>query len=361
LVERRVRRATLLDGAESDAVEGMLASNDSLKVMFIKYKLLGTASAMLSSVMVQEDDLDGDSCQDDAQEGLGEGPQGRQYSCTGPSSPGWLWPRQRGLGVYTAELYKLGMASTVQLVIVQQPGPMQQQMCTVSCFRSLGLSAFNFGKNFTNLKGEGEVTLLSSHSGHVIEVEYLISDLFPDIMSLITMFKEGPRFQTQIWRDGEVRVLTYGTNYMKKLVGICQDEQVLRLPQECVHLNEAQIEALHLDSKRSMVQSSDWPFVNITPMSSAVVWPIQDSGSYPGRTPPIAVILPMAYIAVDVIEPLNDLLKEIYEDGGSVERVAWHKEVHWYLEHATTTLLMKVVQLLMKQAVTAVIIPTGVR
>ena len=83
--------------------------------------------------------------------------------------------------------------------------------------------------------------------------------------------------------------------------------------------------------------------------------------SSPGRAPPIAVILPMAYIAVDVIEPLTDLLKEIYEDGGSVERVAWHKEVHWYLEHATTTQLMKVVQVLMKQAVTAVIIPTGVR
>ena len=252
--------------------------------------------------------------------------------------------------MYTAELYKLGMTSSVQLVIVQQ------QMCTVSCIRSLGQSAFNFDK-----KREEEVTLLSSHSGHVIEVEYLISDLFPDNMSLIAMFKEGPRYQSQVWRDGEVTVLTYGTDYMKKLADICQDEQVLRLPQECVHLNETQIVSLHLDSKRSMVKSSDWPFVNITPISSAVVWPIQDSSSSPGRAPPIAVILPMAYNAVDVLEPFNDILKEIHEDGGSVERVAWQKEVHWYLEHASTTLLMKVVQLLMKQAVTAMIIPTGVR
>ena len=114
----RVTRATVMEGAETDA--GILKGNDSLKVMFIKYRLPGTASDMFSTVMDQEDDLDGDSCQDEGRDGQEEGAQGRQYSCTGPSSPGWLWTSQRGLGVYTAELCKLGTASNVQLVTVQQ-------------------------------------------------------------------------------------------------------------------------------------------------------------------------------------------------------------------------------------------------
>ena len=178
-------------------------------------------------------------------------------------------------------------------------------------------------------------------------------------MSLFQLFQNGPRFQKQTWRDGDVHLLKYGTDYMKRMVGICRDEAVLRLPEECLRLNVGRVKALHLESERSRVRSEDWPFVDVWGLSREAVWSIPDMKGQPGTAPPVAVVLPLVYSTIDVEESLEEVFKDICGAGGTVVSESWPDVIHWYIEGAATHLLVSLVSNLMEKSVEVVIIPAG--
>ena len=178
-------------------------------------------------------------------------------------------------------------------------------------------------------------------------------------MSLFQLFQNGPRFQEQVWRDGDVHLLKYGTAYMKRMVGVCGDEAVLRLPEECLRLSVGKVRALHLGSGRSRVRSEDWPFVDVWGLSREAVWSIPDLKGQPGTAPPVAIVLPQVYSTIDVEESLEEGFKEICRAGGTVASESWHDVTHWYIEGAETHLMVSLVSQLLKKSVEVVIIPTG--
>ena len=128
----------------------------STKVMKNQYKLPGTAITLFSHDLAQDgscgreiqDVLEGDPWQEDAQEVEEEVPKGRQYSCTGSSRPDWVVACQGAMGLYTAVLPQPGLASTVQLSIVLQAGPILQEMCTLLSCSSLKHTAFRLCSSF---------------------------------------------------------------------------------------------------------------------------------------------------------------------------------------------------------------------
>ena len=178
-------------------------------------------------------------------------------------------------------------------------------------------------------------------------------------MSLFRLFQNGPRFQEQTWRDGDVHVLKYGSDYMKRMVAVCMDEAVLRLPEECLRLPVGRVKALKLGAERSRVESEDWPFVDVRGLSREAVWSIPDKRGQPGSAPPVAVVLPLVYSTIDVEESLEEVFKDICGAGGTVVSEAWPNVVHWYIEGAATLQLVSLVSHLMKKSVEVVIIPTG--
>ena len=178
-------------------------------------------------------------------------------------------------------------------------------------------------------------------------------------MSLFQLFHNGPRFQEQVWRYGDVRLMKYGTAYMKRMVGVCGDEAVLRLPEECLRLSVGKVRALHLGSGRSRVRSEDWPFVDVWGLSREAVWSIPDLKEQPGTAPPVAIVLPQVYSTIDVEESLEEGFKEICRAGGTVASESWHDVTHWYIEGAETHLMVSLVSQLLKKSVEVVIIPTG--
>jgi len=140
-------------------------------------------------------------------------------------------------------------------------------------------------------------------------------------MSLFHLFQNGPRFQKQTWRDGDVHLLKYGTDYMKRMVAICMDEAVLRLPEECLRLSVGRVKALHLGSERSRVRSEDWPFVDVWGLSREAVWSIPDVKGQP-----------------DVEESMEEVFKDICGAGGTVVSESWPDVIHWYIEGAASHL-----------------------
>ena len=178
-------------------------------------------------------------------------------------------------------------------------------------------------------------------------------------MSLFQLFQNGPRFQEQVWRDGDVHLLKYGTAYMKRMVGVCRDEAVLRLPEECLRLSVGRVKALHLGSERSRVRSEDWPFVDVCGLSREAVWSIPDLKGQPGTAPPVAVVLPLVYSTIDVEESLEEVFKDICGAGGTVVSESWPDMIHWYIEGAATHLLESLVSHLIEKSVKVMIIPAG--
>ena len=128
----------------------------STKVIENQYKLPGTAITLFSHDLAQDgscgreiqDVFEGDPWQEVVQEVEEEEPQGRQYSCTGSSRPDWVVACQGAMGLYTAVLPQPGLASTVQLSIVLQAGPILQEMCTLLSCSSLKLTAFRLCSSF---------------------------------------------------------------------------------------------------------------------------------------------------------------------------------------------------------------------
>ena len=189
-----------------------------------------------------------------------------------------------------------------------------------------------------------------------IELTYQL--ILPDFaeMGPHQLFKNGPRYQLQTWRDGSRRYLTYGSSYMIRMVNICDDTEVIKLPEECLRLEFGKTKALHLSSSRSRVLSEDWPFVDLWGTAKEVVWTLPDIDNSPGMAPPIAFVVPLSYLAIDVEDSVSKAFKEIEDAGGSMVTEMWSDVLHWYLYDTPTKLLVDLVSRLMNCSVEAVVI-----